>query len=231
MFAAACHRIAFTAIQLRGKALLAGMLGTWLALQVLHAWQADAQPGTPIAATPASFALPDKLHARLADTSPYWHTLSRLYENADVSTSSDPIPSDEAATFHPFEVGMPLALARITSDFGQRPNPFGSGHVFHRGIDLAAPTGTLVQAVAEGTVITAKRDRSYGEFVVIDHHNGYRSLYAHNSQLLVKAGDRVKVGQLIAKVGSTGQSTGPHLHFEIHRDGERVDPFPYLAAL
>jgi murein DD-endopeptidase MepM/ murein hydrolase activator NlpD len=66
---------------------------------------------------------------------------------------------------------------------------------------------------------------------VIDHHNGYRTLYAHNSTLLVKPGERVKAGQDIAKVGSTGRSTGPHLHFEIHRDGARVDPYPYLAAL
>lgn len=91
--------------------------------------------------------------------------------------------------------------------------------------------GMTKLAVAAGIVITAKRDCSYGEFVVIDHYNGYRTLYAHNSKLLVKAGDRVKVGKQMARVGSAGQSTGPHLHLEMHRDGKRVDPSPYLAVL
>jgi murein DD-endopeptidase MepM/ murein hydrolase activator NlpD len=232
MFAVASYTAAFDVIQLRWKAMLAGVLGTWLALHAVVAWQERARQNRPVIATPISMAVPDKFDAMLLGTSPYLRTLTRLYDD-DTSTSSpaDPMPSDEVAKFHELEVGMPLALARITSDFGHRPNPFGKGHAFHRGIDMAAPVGTPVQAVAAGTIITARHDRSYGEFVVIDHHNGYRTLYAHNSKLLVKAGDRVKVGQQIAKVGSTGQSTGPHLHFEIHRHGKRVDPSPYLAVL
>lgn len=231
MFAVACYTAAFDVVQLRWKAVLGGVLGTWLALHAVSAWQGRAQPSGPMIATPSSLAVPDKLEVTMPGTSPYLRTLTRLYDDTSTSSPSDPMPSDEVAKFHELEVGMPLALARITSDFGHRPNPFGKGHVFHRGIDMAAPVGTPVQAVATGTVITAKRDRSYGEFVVIDHHNGYRTLYAHNSKLLVRAGDRVKVGQQIAKVGSTGQSTGPHLHFEIHRDGKRVDPSPYLTVL
>lgn len=231
MFAVTCHNTAFDAIQLRWKTVLAGMLGTWLAVHGLHTWQGGARQSMPDEAMPASMAIPDKLDAGMLRASPYWRTLAHLYDTTHASTSPEPMPSDEVAKFHRLEVAMPLALARITSDFGHRPNPFGKGHVFHRGIDMAAPTGTPVQAVAAGTVVTAKRDRSYGEFVVIDHQNGYRTLYAHNANLLVKAGDRVKMGQPIAKVGSTGRSTAPHLHFEIHRDGERVDPSPYLAAL
>lgn len=232
MFAVACYTAAFDVIQLRLKAVLGGVLGTWLALHTVSAWQGRIQQSGPVIATPSSMAVPDKLEVAMLGTSPYLRTTTRLYDDTSTSSSSEPMPSDEVAKFHELGVGMPLALARITSEFGHRPNPFGKkGHVFHRGIDMAAPVGTPVQAVAAGTVITAKRDRGYGEFVVIDHHNGYRTLYAHNSKLLVKAGDRVQVGQQIAKVGSTGQSTGPHLHFEMHRDGKRVDPSPYLAAL
>lgn len=231
MFAVACYTAAFDVIQLRWKTMLGGVLGTWLALHAVSAWQEHIRQSQPAIETPIAMAVPDKFDALLLGASPYLRTLTRLYDDTSTPSPAEPMPSDEVAKFHELEVGMPLALARITSDFGHRPNPFGKGHVFHRGIDMAAPAGTPVQAVAAGTVITARRDRSYGEFVVIDHHNGYRTLYAHNSKLLVKAGDRVNVGQQIAKVGSTGQSTGPHLHFEIHRDGKRVDPSPYLAVL
>lgn len=129
------------------------------------------------------------------------------------------------------EEHAPVALARISSTFGVRPNPLGSGYVFHRGIDFAAPTGTPVYAVAGGTVVKAYRSSSYGNVVVIDHHNGYATLYAHASKLLVKSGERVAAGEQIAKVGSTGHATGPHLHFEIQHSGQRINPGPYLAGL
>ncbi|GLQ99556.1 M23 family metallopeptidase [Dyella mobilis] len=172
----------------------------------------------------------------------YFRTLTRLYgASTDLhvpaqgeqitSDTEEPMPEDEVAKFHRMETHVPVALARISSEYGRRRNPLGKGHVFHRGIDLAAPAGTPVYAVAAGTVVRSSGDRSYGNVVVINHHNGFETLYAHNSKLLVKAGQNVKAGQQIAKVGSTGRSTGPHLHFEIHRSGERVDPGPYLARL
>jgi murein DD-endopeptidase MepM/ murein hydrolase activator NlpD len=169
-----------------------------------------------------------------AERGTYFRTLTRIYgasTDHHVPAQIEPMPQDEVATFHQMETHMPVATARVTSEFGHRPNPLGKGHVFHRGIDLAAPVGTPVYAVAAGTIVKAARDRSYGNVVVINHHNGYKTLYAHNSKLQVKLGEKVKAGQLIAKVGSTGHSTGPHLHFEIHRSGQRVDPGPYLAAL
>jgi murein DD-endopeptidase MepM/ murein hydrolase activator NlpD len=187
-------------------------------------------------------AMVDSADESFAAPGSYFRALTRVYgastehqapEQTEQVTSvvDEPMPLDEVAKFHQLETHMPIALARVTSEFGHRPNPLGKGHVFHRGIDLAAPVGTPVYAVAAGTVIRASRDRTYGNVVVIDHHNGYKTLYAHNSKLLVKVGERVKPGQSIAKVGSTGHSTGPHLHFEIHRSGQRVDPGPYLAAL
>jgi murein DD-endopeptidase MepM/ murein hydrolase activator NlpD len=187
----------------------------------------------------AQAAMADSADEAFAAPGSYFRALTRIYGVATehdapeqlALVADEPMPLDEVARFHQMETHMPIRLARVTSEFGHRPNPLGKGHVFHRGIDLAASVGTPVYAVAAGTVIRASRDRSYGHVVVIDHHNGYKTLYAHNSKLLVKAGARVKPGQQIAKVGSTGHSTGPHLHFEIHRSGQRVDPGPYLAVL
>ncbi|GGA12285.1 hypothetical protein GCM10011408_37250 [Dyella caseinilytica] len=186
----------------------------------------------------AQAAIADVSDDLTAEPGSYFRVLTRIYGAStghlapeQVVEAEEPMPLDEVARFHQMETHMPVALARITSEFGSRPNPFGRGHAFHGGIDLAARTGSPVYAVAAGTVIRAVYDRSYGNVVVIDHHNGYKTLYAHASKLLVKAGEKVKAGQQIAKVGSTGHSTGPHLHFEIHRSGQRVDPGPYLAAL
>lgn len=187
-------------------------------------------------------ATADHVDKDFAAPGSYFRALTRLYgastdhltpeQIGQIAQAADePMPLDEVARFHQMETHRPVAMARVTSEFGDRPNPLGKGHVFHRGIDLAAPVGTPVYAVAAGTVIKATRDRSYGNVVVINHHNGYKTLYAHNSKLQVKVGEKVKAGQLIAKVGSTGHSTGPHLHFEIYRSGQRVDPAPYLAAL
>ena len=116
----------------------------------------------------------------------------------------------------------------ISSDYGYR-HIFG-GLNFHRGIDIPAPMGTAVHAAADGTVTFAGVKGSYGNLVIIDHGNGFETLYGHNSGFLVKAGDVVTKGQTIAAVGSTGRSTGPHCHFEVHLNGELVDPLMYLPG-
>ena len=116
----------------------------------------------------------------------------------------------------------------ISSDYGYR-YIFG-GVNFHRGVDIPAPMGTAVHAAAGGTVIFAGERGSYGNLVVIDHGNGFETLYGHNSGFLVKAGDVVTRGQSIAAVGSTGRSTGPHCHFEVHLNGMLVDPLMYLPG-
>lgn len=116
----------------------------------------------------------------------------------------------------------------ISSDYGYR-YIFG-GMNFHRGVDIPAPMGTAVHAAAGGTVIFAGVRGTYGNLVVIDHGNGFQTFYGHNSGFLVQAGDVVSRGQSIAAVGSTGRSTGPHCHFEVHLNGMLVDPLMYLPG-
>jgi LysM repeat protein len=121
----------------------------------------------------------------------------------------------QGALFHP------LRGARLTSRYGMR---WGR---LHRGIDLAASAGTPILAAAAGTVIYAGQQSGYGLIVIVDHGT-YQTKYAHNAENLVRAGDDVRRGQPIAKVGSTGNATGNHLHFELVFEGEAIDPLPYL---
>lgn len=116
----------------------------------------------------------------------------------------------------------------ITSPFGYRHNPFGPGMDFHPGLDIGAPMGTTISAAAGGTVIQAGWYGGYGNFIVIDHGGGVSTGYGHCSQIFVAAGQTVQRGQAIGAVGSTGASTGPHLHFEVRVDGKPVDPAPRL---
>lgn len=118
---------------------------------------------------------------------------------------------------------------RITSGYGWRKNPItGRGKEFHEGIDIAARVGTPVRAAAGGEVVFAGYRSGWGRVLVIDHGNGYRTQYAHNSSLLVKVGEQVEKGQTVARVGSTGRSTGAHLDFRIIKNGEFIDPLTML---
>ncbi len=116
----------------------------------------------------------------------------------------------------------------ITSPFGWRSNPFGGSPEFHQGLDIAAPSGTTVTSAAGGNVIMAQWYGGYGNYVLIDHGGGYSTGYGHLSAIYVSNGQSVKRGQAIGAVGSTGASTGPHLHFEVRIDGKPVDPAPRL---
>ncbi len=123
----------------------------------------------------------------------------------------------------------PIAGARFSSDFGNRADPFNSRLSFHSGVDLVAPTGTPILATAGGRVIFAGEKDGYGHVVEIDHRNGLVTRYAHASRLVVREGDVVLPRQHIADVGSTGRSTGPHLHLEVLENGAPVNPAGYLA--
>jgi murein DD-endopeptidase MepM/ murein hydrolase activator NlpD len=113
---------------------------------------------------------------------------------------------------------------RISSRFGFRPDPWSGKTRFHKGVDIAAPAGTPIKAAAAGKVVSSGWAEGYGNLVTIDHGDGSVTRYGHNSANLVQAGDAVAAGQEIALVGSTGRATGAHLHFEIERNGEAVDP-------
>ena len=116
----------------------------------------------------------------------------------------------------------------ITSRFGKRSDPFHGKTRHHRGLDIAAPTGTPIHPIRPGTVVSSGERGGYGNVVVLDHGDGTTSLYAHCHELKVKKGDKVGHGDVIATVGSTGRSTGPHLHLEVHRDGKAIDPMAEL---
>ncbi len=122
---------------------------------------------------------------------------------------------------------MPVS-GRITSRFGNRRDPIRRSIRFHQGIDIANSRGTNIKAAASGKVIFSGYQGGYGKTIIIDHGYGYKTVYGHNSSLLVDVGTRVEKGQSIAKMGSTGRSTGSHLHFEIHKNGSPVDPFSIL---
>ncbi|MCB1960301.1 MAG: M23 family metallopeptidase [Rhodocyclaceae bacterium] len=124
----------------------------------------------------------------------------------------------------------PVKDARRSSRFGNRFDPFNGRKAFHSGLDFSAPYGTPIYAAAGGKVTLAGWHREYGNKVEIDHGNGVVSRYAHASKLFVKTGDVVSPGQRIANVGSTGRSTGPHLHFEILESGHFVNPSHYLVG-
>jgi murein DD-endopeptidase MepM/ murein hydrolase activator NlpD len=126
-------------------------------------------------------------------------------------------------------VHMPITgNFRQSSGYGNRKDPFTGGRAFHSGLDFAAPSGTSVLSAADGVVEFVGERSGYGKVVEIDHGNGLMTRYAHLSAYLAREGQRVVTGTPIARVGSTGRSTGPHLHFEVHRADQSVDPKPFL---
>jgi murein DD-endopeptidase MepM/ murein hydrolase activator NlpD len=124
----------------------------------------------------------------------------------------------------------PIA-GRRASGYGMRTDPINGTQSNHPGVDLAAPTGTPVAAAAAGKVSHAGPAGTYGNLVIVKHDNGFETRYAHLSEVDVKVGDSVTPGELVGKVGTTGRSTGPHLHFEVRHDGKVLDPGALLPPL
>ncbi len=127
-----------------------------------------------------------------------------------------------------YPAGRPIKKGWISSHFGYRKDPFTGKKAFHHGVDFAGKKGSDVFSVAAGVVSKAGRQNGYGYLVEINHGNGYTTRYAHNGEILVKPGDRIAKAQVIAKMGSTGRSTGPHVHFEVLQNGKKVNPWKYL---
>ncbi len=138
---------------------------------------------------------------------------NNIPDGAVISSGSWPVPG----------------YSRISSPYGYRVHPILNTRKLHTGIDIPAPTGTPAVAIDNGTVIFSGVQNGYGNTLMIKHDDGKVTLYAHNDQLLVSNGQRVKKGQVVTKVGSTGRSTGPHLHFEVRINGKTVNPTQYVG--
>ena len=121
----------------------------------------------------------------------------------------------------------PLKSFVVTSPYGKRE--LNGKTELHKGIDLASDEGSEIFAVFDGEAVTAEADASYGNYIVLKHTDGAETLYAHCNRLLIKKGDKVKAGQPIAVIGSTGDADGTHLHFELHKNGSPVDPTPLIG--
>ncbi len=153
---------------------------------------------------------------------------------------SDIISTDEITSFYEgylkkiiynfsyTPLGFPF-LGTITSTFGHRENPFsGEGIETHKGLDIRGPIGSPVKAMAKGEVEFAGLRGGFGNCIMLKHANGFETLYGHLSKILVHVGQQIEIGQQIGNIGSTGRSTGPHLHYEIHLNGEKINPQSFL---
>jgi murein DD-endopeptidase MepM/ murein hydrolase activator NlpD len=129
---------------------------------------------------------------------------------------------------HP--TGRPVAKGWISSYYGMRNDPFTGKRTMHKGMDFAGKEGSDVIAVAAGVVTWSGKRSGYGELIEVNHGKGYITRYGHNKKRLVEVGDRVKQGEVIALMGSTGRSTGPHVHFEVIRNGKTIDPTRYILS-
>lgn len=163
----------------------------------------------------------NKMLAELEEGS---NEVSRLISQATASSSGY-----QGAPYSGGKLQWPVyGYYNISSGYVYRKKPIGSGYETHTGLDIPAPQGTDIHAAAPGKVITSGWIRGYGYTIMIDHGGGLVTLYGHNSRLVASVGDVVDTGDVIAKCGSTGNSTGPHCHFEVRVNGKHTDPTPYL---
>ena len=161
------------------------------------------------------------------------HMLAQLEQRADLRESQLAALENVILTrelkeeIHP--EGRPVLTGYISSYFGERADPFDGREAFHKGVDFAGTLGSDVVAVAAGVVTWSGERSGYGKLIEINHGDGYSTRYAHNERTLVAVGQTVKRGEAIALMGSTGHSTGPHVHFEVLHNGRQVDPLSFIG--
>jgi len=175
-----------------------------------------------------SVELTDEQIDALDDFEEIYFTVDQMVEQVNLRIEELNVAIEKAEQQMKAMRAKPSALptyGKITSGFGYRKNPFGRGYEFHTGIDIANKYRTPIVASGDGVVTVAGRDGGYGLLVKINHRNGYESLYGHNSKIVVKVGQEVKRGDLIAYMGSTGRSTGTHCHFEVRLNGKAINPY------
>jgi murein DD-endopeptidase MepM/ murein hydrolase activator NlpD len=170
-----------------------------------------------VVAAPELTSMLDELSLQIKDRERQLSVLESMISNRNLSRQI--VPN-----------GRPVTQGWISSYYGNRTDPFNGRSSFHRGVDFAGPAGAQVVSVASGVVTYSKERFGYGKTVEINHGNGYVTRYAHNQKVLVSVGDTVQKGQPIALIGSTGRSTGPHLHFEVLKQGRPVDPMSFVRA-
>ncbi len=171
----------------------------------------------------ASIAVPDflaqlgELTAQMDDRDRQMRVLESMLMSRNLSAEVSP-------------AGRPVQKGWLSSKYGMRTDPFTGKQDHHKGVDLAGKEGTEVIATAAGVVTWSGKRSGYGNMVEVTHGNGYVTRYGHNKEHLVQVGQRVEKGQVIALMGNTGRSTGPHVHFEVWRNGKTVDPMSYIQA-
>ena len=205
------------------KTAFRGALAFVAALATLAAVPAQANTTATSAAVEVKKAV-EEADSPLGKGDEQFQDLFAKWEKLDRDTGAEP----QKATIS-IPSRMPLDDATLTSSFGMRTHPVLGGRRAHKGIDLAAPSGTPVYATADGLVQMAQWYSSYGNYIQIGHGNEMETRYAHLSRIVAVEGAWVKKGDLIGYVGSTGRSTGPHLHYEVRVAGVAVNPIPYMV--
>jgi murein DD-endopeptidase MepM/ murein hydrolase activator NlpD len=202
-----------------------------IASAFLLAFPAMASAQAPEAAATAAFGALDNVQPAAQAADPSFKALFLSWKKMDQATAQPGMVQalDESPIAIPS--AEPVHGTAFTSGYGVRSDPFRGRAAMHAGIDLAAPIGTPIYATADGTVDRAEWNHGgYGNLVEINHGHGIQTRYGHLTRYIVSIGQQVKRGELIAYMGSTGRSTGSHLHYEVRIDGQPVNPVPYLQS-
>ena len=208
--------VRFSSARFTAYALAGGVVPYLCAVAIsIYAHEAVAQEPEALPSAEATIASPPRIWASKAGDG-----LGAPVELVSRRASSAS-PNAGAADFGR---AMPLASGRLTSRFGMRFDPLGGGHRMHSGIDLAAAEGTPVTAPQDGIVSFSNWSGGYGLLVTVEHASGVQTRFGHLSRVTVRPGQQVRKGQVLGLVGSTGRSTGPHLHYEIRHRGRAIDP-------